>query len=339
MDDKVRYLWNVGSEIEIYSKSKNKWYKGEIIKIINDSEGEWLKIRYNNYKSKKEIQRFSKLLRSREEFNINMYINKCKIANFDNYFSKMYRLKKVINRGGQGAIWSTKCKNKNDSNNIDIITKMYQLDIESSDSKYIEQINKIKEEYIIFNQLKLIDYRNTLPSFSSFSKIKKKINNKNQQILIPMEKLSYSLHDYILNENKFNTLDLKYLILEIAGCIHRLHSIGYAHFDVQPCNIMYNNNTNNNNNIYYGEGWKIIDGGLIDQINFDIGSKQMYGYKGVIGYTSPEMIIDKYNITKKSDVWSFGVVILFALNILNDTFKPRLCSVFAPEYNQLKEKK
>ena len=55
-----------GDEVEIYSESNRKWFKGEINKIFHDEEGEWLVIWYSQskqYLARKEIQRYSEWIR------------------------------------------------------------------------------------------------------------------------------------------------------------------------------------------------------------------------------------------------------------------------------------
>ena len=59
--DEIRYSWDVGSNVSIYSRSKNKWYDGEIIDIYidNATNKEWFSVKYNGNK-KKSIQRLCK---------------------------------------------------------------------------------------------------------------------------------------------------------------------------------------------------------------------------------------------------------------------------------------
>eukprot|EP01083_Nonionella_stella_P159897 522105_1 len=45
-DAMIRKQWKVGSKVEVYSSSKNKWYEGDITRIFIDSEGEWLEVQY-----------------------------------------------------------------------------------------------------------------------------------------------------------------------------------------------------------------------------------------------------------------------------------------------------
>lgn len=68
-----RYKWEIGSNVEIFSKTFNKWCFGEITKVFKDKEGEWLRVRYRIndndndnqqilYKQK-SIQRYNNLIR------------------------------------------------------------------------------------------------------------------------------------------------------------------------------------------------------------------------------------------------------------------------------------
>ena len=57
----IRNGWKLGSRVEIYSESQEKWIKGVIIKIFNDDQGEWLVIKYT--KPTKQIQRFNQFVR------------------------------------------------------------------------------------------------------------------------------------------------------------------------------------------------------------------------------------------------------------------------------------
>ena len=54
--------WKVKSKVEIYSSSRQKWFKGHISRIFEDDEGEWLVIKYG-INNEKEIQRYSQGIR------------------------------------------------------------------------------------------------------------------------------------------------------------------------------------------------------------------------------------------------------------------------------------
>eukprot|EP01084_Bolivina_argentea_P122917 217837_1 len=57
-----RENWKVNSFCMIYSRSKQQWFEGKIIKTYGKLDDEWLVVKYNN-KSTKEIQRNSKDLK------------------------------------------------------------------------------------------------------------------------------------------------------------------------------------------------------------------------------------------------------------------------------------
>ena len=61
-DQKQRKKWKIGSKVELYSLSTQKWEKGKVKKIFNDKEGEWLVIEYAGF-SVKEIQRYNLYIR------------------------------------------------------------------------------------------------------------------------------------------------------------------------------------------------------------------------------------------------------------------------------------
>ncbi len=61
-DTKKRAEWKVGSAIQIFSKSENKWCNGKIRRIIVDRQGEWLQVEYQGTKGMriKEMGRYEK---------------------------------------------------------------------------------------------------------------------------------------------------------------------------------------------------------------------------------------------------------------------------------------
>eukprot|EP00486_Rosalina_sp_Unknown_P014424 CAMPEP_0201595708 /NCGR_PEP_ID=MMETSP0190_2-20130828/192622_1 /ASSEMBLY_ACC=CAM_ASM_000263 /TAXON_ID=37353 /ORGANISM="Rosalina sp." /LENGTH=1125 /DNA_ID=CAMNT_0048055787 /DNA_START=62 /DNA_END=3437 /DNA_ORIENTATION=+ len=55
-----RKAWKEASEVQIYSKSNNKWYDGKIIKVFTDKEGEWLEVQYDSgsHQRTKQVDRY-----------------------------------------------------------------------------------------------------------------------------------------------------------------------------------------------------------------------------------------------------------------------------------------
>jgi len=65
-DQEQRKEWKIGSKVEVYSLSNDKWEKGKIIKILNDTKGEWLEVRYCGF-STVQIQRYNSYIRPIEK--------------------------------------------------------------------------------------------------------------------------------------------------------------------------------------------------------------------------------------------------------------------------------
>ena len=55
--------FSVESEVQIYSVSKKKWAKGEVVRAYRDDEGEWLVVEYDEGRRYKDIQSFSEHIR------------------------------------------------------------------------------------------------------------------------------------------------------------------------------------------------------------------------------------------------------------------------------------
>ena len=53
----ARLLWTVDSECLVFSRSKNKWFEGNIDELVEIEDTEWMMIKYDGNKTKK-MQRF-----------------------------------------------------------------------------------------------------------------------------------------------------------------------------------------------------------------------------------------------------------------------------------------
>ena len=67
LDIKCRLKWRVGSECAVFSRSTKEWVSGQVtsVRVDEATNAEWMRVRYGANK-KKEIQRFSVAVRSRE---------------------------------------------------------------------------------------------------------------------------------------------------------------------------------------------------------------------------------------------------------------------------------
>ena len=62
-----------GTFCRIYSNSKKKWFHGEVVQVIADEQGEWLKVRFDKSKSKKIHRDSPNLLILRKDPNYKLY--------------------------------------------------------------------------------------------------------------------------------------------------------------------------------------------------------------------------------------------------------------------------
>ena len=63
-DGKIRDMWTVGSEVQVYSVSQGNWLDACIVSVDYDREGEWLRLVYisnkkHNRRSEKQVKRYS----------------------------------------------------------------------------------------------------------------------------------------------------------------------------------------------------------------------------------------------------------------------------------------
>eukprot|EP00490_Sorites_sp_Unknown_P028959 CAMPEP_0114664440 /NCGR_PEP_ID=MMETSP0191-20121206/28826_1 /TAXON_ID=126664 /ORGANISM="Sorites sp." /LENGTH=121 /DNA_ID=CAMNT_0001906617 /DNA_START=33 /DNA_END=395 /DNA_ORIENTATION=+ len=54
----IRKGWKVGDWLEVFSKSRNEWFRAKVIEIYKDEDGEWLAVVVENTMIK-EVQRYN----------------------------------------------------------------------------------------------------------------------------------------------------------------------------------------------------------------------------------------------------------------------------------------
>ena len=96
--------------------------------------------------------------------------------------------------------------------------------------------------------------------------------------------------------------------VDIATNIQKIHSLGYAHFDIKPENICFDPITNK---------WRIIDYGLYRKMS----PNKVYKRRGLFGskgFVAPEISIKRGHgtsvLTQAADVYAFGLILLFVIN-------------------------
>eukprot|EP01084_Bolivina_argentea_P131432 231987_1 len=203
----------------------------------------------------------------------------------------------ILNKGGDGII----CKVKN---NPDLIAK-------HNNGQTL--LGAFWRQYCLMKCTNILYYENFF------------IVNLNKSIFI-MEKLSYTLNEYIKQQNTKQTMrekDAKLIIFDIINCLYKIHitHTGHIHCDIKPQNIMYRNcSFIGSDGMLYKKGWVIID--YNSMIPTTINGVGYYSNdRATFGWCSPEIIqhINSVNIFKSkkifpsTDLWNIGLIILFIL--------------------------
>jgi serine/threonine protein kinase len=220
-------------------------------------------------------------------------------------FELLWQLSNEIGDGGQGHIFSTKPTSKNKYSNINIqfVTKIISISSSSTLQCVLKcylfvQKHKLLNIYGIFNDIQ----NNRL---SHELDIKYLIDNQKSNSNLRFSRPGFI---YIYNESS-----IKLFINQIAKQLDIIHSNNCIHFDLKPENIMYDSHKNK---------WNIIDYDLMKIIPKVMENNGIYlnHYRGTMCWTSPEMsTISSYSdpsfITTKTDIFSFGLIILYIIDI------------------------
>ena len=154
----------------------------------------------------------------------------------------------------------------------------------------------------------------------------------NNNIMIVMEYLQYTLDTrWMINNDHY----LKKFVWQIALQLDIIHKNNGIHLDLKPSNLMKKDNDN----------WIIIDFDYMaicnERAHFDKNKNvvydavKLYNYRGTPGWASPEMTMlldpdykknkNKPVITHKSDIFSFGLIILC---IITNGYQPFIGDYF-----------
>lgn len=127
---------------------------------------------------------------------------------------------------------------------------------------------------------------------------------KNLTVYLVMEYCETTLKEQIGKQE----LDIRLVGRDILNGLYYLHYHNIIHRDIKPSNILYNNDT-----------YIICDFGFSKNIDY---SSESITIQGTPGYYPPEAW-NGTGLTKKSDIWSFGMTIVEILNgSLPDRKKP-----------------
>eukprot|EP01084_Bolivina_argentea_P032096 59377_1 len=222
--------------------------------------------------------------------------HKHKIQSYE-YWSNQWELSDILFRNNSTSICKTNMTKTNHDDKY--VTKIYRY-------KSKRDLLQIHQEYLIVHKLRLLEYLDIA-------------HGKNHnEIYITMDLLQYTLEKAVMDRIDdhihdfrcvYTDMNLKSFILDIASYLHRLHSNGYIHCDIKASNVCWKN------------GWKLIDFGNVKYINTNVyknGYILSNYYCGSIKWSAPEMSPyankNKPNkISNKTDIWSFGLLILYVI--------------------------
>lgn len=146
-------------------------------------------------------------------------------------------------------------------------------------SKDINKINMLKNEIIMYNNLKNVDF---IPKIYGY-----KITQEEAYIVYELIE-GTNLKSFVFQNFKEKVT----YIIKILECVGKLHDIGIIHGDLKPSNIMIDKN----NQI------KLIDFGISS-----IGGETTFKGVGSIAYCSLEQL-NKQNLNVQADLYAIGVI-------------------------------
>jgi serine/threonine protein kinase len=134
-----------------------------------------------------------------------------------------------------------------------------------------------------------------------------------------------SLFDLVKSRSQgaLNVPDAARLFLKVADGLAAAHRAGLIHRDIKPSNIMITPE---------GEA-KILDLGLARALGEEVALTRDNAVLGTLDYASPEQLSDAAKADRRSDLYSFGCTLYFALagrppfeggDMINKIFKQRM---------------
>ena len=157
-----------------------------------------------------------------------------------------------------------------------------------------EQMNAVVGEYNFIKSSKLLNY---IELFLDDI-------HKNKAIIV-MHKLSHTLNSY--RSGNLRDDQIKRIAIDLAQNIKMIHDHNYVHLDIKKENIMWCQTESK---------WKIIDYDLAKFIDPRCRDLKYRKFIGTKGWTAPEIALcdeesgDSFLVSKKSDIYSFGLVLL-----------------------------
>ena len=114
-----------------------------------------------------------------------------------------------------------------------------------------------------------------------------------------LEQGECDLFDYIMNNGPISEAKFMNTFGDLSKALERLHHRNILHKDIKPENI-----------VIVGDSYSFIDFGLSEIMS---NVNQNNAFVGTTLFTAPEVVLNK-SYTPDSDIYSFGIVMFFALS-------------------------
>ena len=193
-----------------------------------------------------------------------------------------YEIIKEIGRGGMGLVYLAndpylKCQ---------IAIKMMSPAIKNSD--YPLMFERFLKEAEVLAKL---NHPNIVRIFD--------ISPKTNPSFISMEYVNgHTFQELVQSKSQLTLLKKIDYLIKVTEGLSAIHKAGLVHRDMKPANIMVND----------AGVVKIMDFGIIKDLESDVSNTQTQGLIGSPSYMSPEQITGK-KISGKSDIFSLGIII------------------------------
>ncbi len=246
-----------------------------------------------------------------------MYIDKFKLV-FTNHLKKFNYIKN-LGDGAYGYIYLYSCNHFNFKklSNCKQIFAVKKIKINESKIKNKVLLKSMLNEWTFSRILQHSNIRHVID-----------IDLTNNCLIYDYNKEYIDLFDHVTKDLFIkNEINLDKFIYQFQSLLSYIHKLGVAHMDIKLENILIDNNYN----------IKLIDFGNAHVFKYNNSYLYFRGLRTTYEYASPEQFMYENYLPFKSDLWSFGVVLLSIF--LNDIPWERANRTDINYVNFLKNKK
>lgn len=195
-----------------------------------------------------------------------------------------YTILNKLGKGSFGTVYKVEQKKSNLFRAMKVISKEI-LTYQDDDQQFLKEIEILMKQ----------DHINILKGYEYFE------DNLNYYLITELITKG-ELYEYILNCEKIDEAQVRYIFKQLVSVVSYLHKNQIIHRDLKPENILVDSVIDNNINI------KVIDFGTC---NFFKKGKNLNLQVGSPYYIAPEVLNENYN--EKCDIWSCGCILYILL--------------------------